>query len=122
MKNVAEVTDTNFEAEVQKSDLPVLVDFWAPWCAPCRMMSPVLEATAEKLSGRMKFAKLNTDEHLETAKRFGIFAIPTMIIFKDGKEVNRMVGLVPQDELESQLHSYLAARPEPSDQEPSCRL
>ena len=122
MKNIAEVTDATFEAEVLKSDLPVLVDFWAPWCAPCRMMSPVLEAAAENLSGRMKFAKLNTDEHVKTAKGFGIFAIPTMIVFKDGKEVNRMVGFVPQDELESQLHPHIAVGPEPSDQDPSCQL
>ncbi len=121
MNSVAEVTDTTFEAEVLKSDLPVLVDFWAPWCGPCRMMSPVLESAAEKLSGRIKFAKLNTDANSRTAKSFGIFAIPTMIIFKKGKEVNRMVGFVPQDELESRLNPHLDAPPASSSQDSSCQ-
>ncbi len=110
MKHVTDVTDGTFAAEVLKSDLPVVVDFWAPWCGPCRMMSPVLEATAQKLAGRVKFVKLNTDENMSTAGEFGIMAIPTMIIFKGGKEVNRIQGAVPKRILQEAFEKSLAAK------------
>jgi thioredoxin 1 len=108
MNNVTEVTDQTFEAEVLKGELPVLVDFWAPWCGPCRMMSPVLEAAAEKLSGKIKFVKLNTDENAAFAGKYGVMAIPTLIVFREGKEKKRMVGFLPQAELESELQKHFA--------------
>ena len=103
MKHVTEVTDQTFEAEVLQVELPVLVDFWAPWCGPCRMMSPVLEAAAEKLAGKVKFVKLNTDENIAFAGKFGVMAIPTLIVFHQGREKKRLVGFLPQAELESEL-------------------
>jgi thioredoxin 1 len=120
MKNIVEVTDGSFETEVLKSNLPVLVDFWAPWCGPCRMMSPVLEAAAEKLSGRLKFAKLNTDQNIQVASRFGIMAIPTLVVFDKGLEKNRMIGFIPQEELESQLQSIMDGRPAKPPEDSSC--
>ncbi|MBM3294670.1 MAG: thioredoxin [Candidatus Aminicenantes bacterium] len=109
MKNIIEVTDANFEAEVLKSDLPVLVDFWAPWCGPCRMMAPILEAAAETMAGRVKFAKLNTDENGKTAQDFSIMAIPTLILFAKGAEKDRIVGILPQPQLEARLEAELAS-------------
>ena len=106
MKNVTEVTDQTFESEVLLSDLPVLVDFWAPWCGPCRMMSPVIEAAAEALAGKVKFAKINTDENVRFAGKYGILAIPTMIVFHKGEEKDRMIGYVPQAELQAQLRVH----------------
>jgi len=114
MKNLTEVTDANFEAEVLKSDLPVLVDFWAPWCGPCRMMTPILEAAAETMAGRVKFAKLNTDESGRTAQELGIMAIPTLILFANGAEKDRIVGLLPQPQLEARLEAELAALAAPA--------
>ena len=107
MKFVTEVTDQTFDAEVLKGDLPVLVDFWAPWCGPCRMMSPVLEAAAEKLAGKVKFVKVNTDENATFAGKYGVMAIPTMIVFHQGREKKRLVGFVPQAQLEAQILSQL---------------
>jgi thioredoxin 1 len=113
MSSAAAVTDSSFELDVLKSDVPVLVDFWAPWCGPCRMMAPVLEATAEKFAGRVKFAKINTDENARTAQAYGIMAIPTLMIFRDGREIDRLVGFIPPAELESKLQS-VAPAPGPS--------
>jgi thioredoxin 1 len=114
MKNVIEVTDGTFDTEVLNSDLPVLVDFWAPWCGPCRMMSPILEAAAEKLAGRVRIVKLNTDENQATARKFNIMAIPTMIVFAKGGEKDRLMGFMPQAALEAKLAVFSAPAPVPA--------
>ena len=90
------VTDASFEADVLKSDVPVLVDFWAPWCAPCRIVGPVVEEIAGEYSGKLKVGKVNTDENQMRANSLGIRGIPTLILFKDGKEADRVVGAVPK--------------------------
>ena len=91
-EHVKDITDSSFETEVMQSDLPVLVDFWAAWCGPCRMMTPVVEAVAQKFAGTAKVFKLNVDENPSVTQRFGIKGIPTMIVFKGGKEAERLVG------------------------------
>ena len=93
------VTDANFNQEVEKSQLPVLLDLWAPWCPPCRMIAPIIEELASELSGRLKVGKLNTDENQQTASRFGIRSIPTLLVLKDGVEIERLVGAHPKDEI-----------------------
>ncbi|MEP7274088.1 MAG: thioredoxin [Acidobacteriota bacterium] len=90
---VNEVTDASFDTEVLKSDQPVLVDFWAAWCAPCRMLTPTVEAIAEKYQGKAKIVKLNVDENVESSSRYGIKGIPTLILFSGGKEADRVVGV-----------------------------
>ena len=90
---VAEVNDANFEQEVLKSETPVLVDFWAAWCAPCRMLTPTVEAVAEKYQGKAKVVKLNVDENIDSSSRYGIKGIPTLILFRGGKEADRVVGV-----------------------------
>lgn len=90
---VNEVTDASFESEVLKSDQPVLVDFWAAWCAPCRMLTPTVEAIAEKYKGKAKIVKLNVDENVESSSRYGIKGIPTLILFSGGREADRVVGV-----------------------------
>lgn len=87
-----EITDANFEAEVLKSDIPVLVDFWAPWCGPCRALSPVIEELAGTYAGKVKIVKLNTDENPDSALKFRINSIPNLIFFKDGKPVDQLIG------------------------------
>ncbi len=86
-------TDQNFEKEVLKSEKPVLVDFWAPWCGPCQMVSPLIEELAKEVEGKVKVGKLNVDENPQVAAKYGIMSIPTVIFFKEGKEVVRQIGL-----------------------------
>ena len=122
MKNVTDVTDATFAGEVLRSDLPILVDFWAPWCGPCRMMGPVIESTAAALDGKIKFAKVNTDENVEFAGQYGIMAIPTMILFHKGEEKDRFVGYIPRAELESSLLGHHEKLNPPAAKEgPSCQ-
>jgi len=97
---VAEVSDSNWETEVIQSDTPVLVDFWAPWCGPCRMLAPTVEQVAEKYQGKAKVVKLNVDENVEISGKYGIRGIPTLVLFNRGQEVDRHVG-VPSNVLGS---------------------
>jgi thioredoxin 2 len=93
------VTDSNFSAEVERSQLPVLVDMWAPWCGPCRVLAPVIEQLAAEMAGRVRVAKLNVDENPVTAGRFNVRGIPALLVFKAGREVDRMVGVQPKAEI-----------------------
>ncbi len=97
------VTDETFEEEVEKSSLPVLLDCWAPWCGPCKMLAPVIDQLTEDLDGTVKVAKLNVDDSPKTAQKFGIMSIPTMLIVKDGKVVDKMVGVQPKATIEERL-------------------
>ncbi len=101
--NVVVLTDDNFEQEVVKSEKPVLVDFYADWCAPCRMMAPVIDELADSYTEKVKVAKLDTDAHREAASRFGISAIPTVILFKDGEPVQRFVGVTSKGDFKKAL-------------------
>jgi len=107
MQNLIEGTDDNFSQEVLKSDTPVLVDFWAPWCGPCRMVAPVVEEIANEMVGRLKVVKLNTDENGSTAGLYGIRSIPTLGIFKGGKLVDSVIGAVPKQHLVSKITPHL---------------
>lgn len=107
MSAATSVTDANFEQEVLKNDTPVLVDFWAPWCGPCRMVAPVVEEIAASYDGQLKVVKLNTDENPKTASDYGIRSIPTLMIFKEGEKVETVVGAVPKTTLENTLGKYL---------------
>jgi thioredoxin len=104
-----EVTDQNFQQQVLGSDQPVIVDFWAEWCGPCRMMAPHFEALANEYKGRVVFAKLDTDANPGVPTAFGIRGIPTLILFRGGKEVDRIVGAVPRDRVKSHIESALLA-------------
>ena len=105
--NVAEFTDANFETDVTNSDQPVLVDFWAPWCGPCKLLTPTIEAIADDFSGKIRVGKMNTDENPQTASGHNISAIPTVILFKGGEPVERFVGVTPKEKFTSALEQHL---------------
>jgi thioredoxin 1 len=104
-----EITDTNFEADVLGSDKPVLVDFWAEWCGPCRMIAPSVEAVAEEFEGRASFFKMNVDENMNVPQQYGIRGIPTLILFKGGQEQERIVGAVSREAIANVVAKYSAA-------------
>ncbi len=108
MSNEIQLTDASFDQEVIKSDLPVLVDFWAPWCGPCRMLGPVIDELAKEYAGKVKVCKLNTDEAQDVAGKYQISAIPTILLFKGGKLAQQLVGLQPKEELKKQLDELIA--------------
>ncbi len=110
MDNEIILTDSTFDETVKNSSVPLLVDFWAPWCAPCRMIAPVLSALAKDYSGQLQVGKLNVDENPLTANRFGITGIPTLLLFKNGKPVEQMVGALPRPMLEARLVSHLVQK------------
>lgn len=101
------VTDSSFAEEVERSTLPVLVDMWAPWCGPCRMIAPTIEQLASELAGRVKVAKLNTDENPMTASRFNVRSIPTLLVLKNGVEIDRLVGAMPKQEILRRLERII---------------
>lgn len=105
--NVIELTDAAFDDVVHNSDVPVLVDFWAPWCGPCKMMAPILNEIADEYAGRAEICKLNTDEARDSAIEFGINAIPTAILFKDGQVQNKWVGLTSKKDLTAAIDELL---------------
>jgi len=102
-----EITDANFEQEVEKSDLPVLLDFWAVWCGPCKAIAPFVEKIAEEFEGKAKVGKLDVDNNPGVATKFGIRSIPTILIFKEGKVVDQIVGAVSKEIISSKLSSFL---------------
>jgi thioredoxin 1 len=106
---ITEVNDNNFQAEVIESDVPVLVDFWAPWCGPCRMVAPVLEEIAGEKGDALKIVKLNVDDNQQTAMSYEVLSIPTLILFKNGAIAKKVVGAYPKRKLEAELEPALAA-------------
>ena len=105
---VSEVTDTTFQAEVLESEVPVLVDFWAPWCGPCRMVAPVVEEIAKERGEALKVVKLNTDENQQTAIEYNVLSIPTLILFRHGQPAKTVIGAYPKRKLEAELEPALA--------------
>ena len=105
---VAEVTDSNFQAEVIESEVPVLVDFWAPWCGPCRMVAPVVEEIAEERGDQLKVVKMNIDENQDTAVQFNVLSIPTLMVFRNGEVAKTVIGAYPKRKLEAELEPVLA--------------
>lgn len=109
-EHVTDVTDTSFEQDVLGSDKPVLVDFWAAWCAPCRMLAPTVEAVAEKYSSNASVVKLNVDDNPAVAQRYGIKGIPTLILFKNGKEEERVVGATSKEAISRMIDKHIASQ------------
>ena len=107
MSNALEVDEKNFEAEVLNSSTPVLVDFWATWCGPCRKLGPVLDEISQDYSDKLKVVKVNTDENMNIAKDYSISGLPTLLIFKDGKAQERMVGLMPKSTITKNIEKYV---------------
>jgi thioredoxin 1 len=106
-QHVIDITDATFAQEVGSSPIPVLVDFWAPWCGPCRMVGPVVEDLAGEMAGKVKFCKVNVDDNQQIAQKFGIMSIPALLVFKGGSVVNQHVGALPKAALKSMLEKSL---------------
>jgi thioredoxin 1 len=102
------LTETTFDEAVAASEGPMLVDFWAPWCGPCRMVAPIVEELADEYSGKVRFVKLNTDDNIETASKYGIRSIPTLLVFKDGQIVDQLIGFRPKSDLKRSLEKALS--------------
>jgi thioredoxin 1 len=108
MAKPADVTDTSWDNEVLSADKPVLVDFWAPWCGPCRMVAPIVEELADEYEGKVEFRKLNTDDNPRIAMKYGIRSIPTLLVFKAGAPVGQIIGFRPKGDLKKRLDEALA--------------
>ena len=107
MSNVLEIKDDNFEQEVVNSSTPVVVDFWATWCGPCRKLSPVLDEISQNFDGKVKFVKVNVEENVESAKKYSISGLPSLLVFKDGEPLERMTGLMPKSTIISNIEKYI---------------
>ena len=106
-ENMETLTDANFDEQVKSADVPVLVDFWAEWCGPCKMISPVLEEIAKEQAGKIRIGKLNIDDNLDVTRRYEVMSIPTLILFKDGEPQARLIGAKPKAQLLEEISAYL---------------
>jgi thioredoxin 1 len=107
-ENITTLTDATFDETVSSSDVPVLVDFWAEWCGPCKVIAPILEEIATEQAGRVKIAKINIDDNLDVTRRFEVMSIPTLLLFKDGEAVQRLIGAKPKGQLLQEISAHLA--------------
>jgi len=106
-REIVEISDTTFDSKVLKSSTPVLVDFWAPWCGPCRILAPIIKEISDSYSGKIKVGKINVDENQLTTMKYGIRSIPTLIVFKDGNVLEQIIGAVPKSEIERLINKIL---------------